>query len=355
MLSEFNIRSFQDQLLTWFERNLRDLPWRRDKDPYKIWVSEIMLQQTRVDTVIPYYERFLDRFPTLDDLAAADEETVLKMWEGLGYYSRARNLLAGVREVQATYGSKVPDDPKEIQKIKGIGPYTAGAILSIAYDLPEPAVDGNVMRVLSRLLNIREDIQKAKTRKTFEALIREMIAKRNPSYFNQALMELGALICSPRSPKCDLCPVATHCAALKLGAQEQLPVKEKAKRPKQVAVSVALIEREGRILVRQRPERGLLAGLWELPNVEGDQRDLERHAQELGFDIQSVTPLIEHQHIFSHLVWNMVIYRVEAKPNKTIDGHWAHWRQLDRYPFPASYLKIFDKLANPGTRSGGMK
>ncbi|RKD21023.1 A/G-specific adenine glycosylase [Ammoniphilus oxalaticus] len=346
MIRNFDVKTFQDQLLHWFERNLRDLPWRKDKDPYKVWVSEIMLQQTRVDTVIPYFERFVERFPTLDALAAAEEEDVLKMWEGLGYYSRARNLHTGVKEVQATYGGHVPNDPTEIIKIKGIGPYTAGAILSIAYDQPEPAVDGNVMRVLSRLLNIKEDIQKVRTRRQFEEIIREMIAAHNPSYFNQALMELGALICSPRSPSCQQCPVSSHCEAKRLEIQEELPVKGKAKPPRPVDLSVAFIKYNEQILIRQRPDQGLLASLWELPNAEGNQHDLQHHLKQQGLRVLSLMPILEQQHIFSHLIWNMVIFYVEVEQMEEQAGHWVDWGQLDDYTFPASYQRIFFRLTD---------
>lgn len=346
MLEGFNIVDFQQDLLYWFERNLRDLPWRQDRDPYKIWVSEIMLQQTRVDTVIPYFQRFLDRFPTLEDLAEAHEDEVLKLWEGLGYYSRARNLHAGVKEVSATYGGLVPDSPEEISKIKGVGPYTAGAILSIAYGKPEPAVDGNVMRVLSRLLLIEEDIQKAKTRKQFETIIRSLIAKENPSYFNQALMELGALICTPKSPKCDQCPVKSHCKAQEKGVQSHLPVKGKAKPPRPVQLSVAFIMKEDRFFIRKRPEQGLLAGLWELPSQEGSQEDLKHHLRdEHGIDLTEGAFLFHHQHTFSHLQWQMDVYSYRVEDDKEgKQGGWIGWDELDRYTFPVSYQKIFNQI-----------
>ncbi len=346
MLKDFNIKEFQEQLLYWFERNLRDLPWRRDRDPYKIWVSEIMLQQTRVDTVIPYFERFMEKFPTLETLSDAPEDDVIKLWEGLGYYSRARNLHAGVREVRVSYGGQVPDTPEEIRKIKGIGPYTAGAILSIAYGKPEPAVDGNVMRVLSRLLQIEQDIQKVKTRKQFEQVIRELIAKHNPSYFNQALMELGALICTPKSPKCRNCPVSTHCRARTNGAEEQLPIKGKAKPPKPVQICAAFVEQYGRFLIRKRPEQGLLAGLWELPNIEGDSRELEKHLHEFyGIRPKDLSPLFDHQHTFSHLQWNMSVYYVQPLNEKiSIPGEWISWREMDKLAFPVSYQKIIGRI-----------
>ena len=212
-LETFDIEGFREDLISWFEEEKRDLPWRQDQDPYKVWVSEIMLQQTRVDTVIPYFNRFIDQFPNIEALSMAEEEKVLKAWEGLGYYSRARNLHSAVKEVQEKYGGKVPDEPKKISSLKGVGPYTAGAILSIAYGVPEPAVDGNVMRVLSRILWIEDDIAKPATRKIFEEAVRKMISQENPSYFNQALMELGAMVCTPTSPSCLLCPVREHCIA----------------------------------------------------------------------------------------------------------------------------------------------
>lgn len=181
-IEKINKQEFQNDLLNWFKEEQRDLPWRKDQDPYKVWVSEIMLQQTRVDTVIPYFNRFIEKFPTIEALADADEESVLKAWEGLGYYSRVRNLQAAVREVKENYNSKVPNTPEEIKSLKGVGPYTAGAILSIAYGVPEPAVDGNVMRVFSRILTIWDDIAKASSRKVFEQAVRELISHDNPSF-----------------------------------------------------------------------------------------------------------------------------------------------------------------------------
>ncbi|RHW33344.1 A/G-specific adenine glycosylase [Neobacillus notoginsengisoli] len=318
-----NIEQFREDLIAWFRAEQRDLPWRADQDPYKIWVSEIMLQQTRVDTVIPYYHRFLELFPTIDALAEADEDKVLKAWEGLGYYSRARNLQSAVREVRDKYNGVVPDSPKEISKLKGVGPYTAGAILSIAYGIPEPAVDGNVMRVLSRILLIREDIAKPASRKIFEEAVRRLISHESPSDFNQALMELGALICTPTSPSCLLCPVREHCIAFHEGVQAQLPVKSKKKKPKQVLLAAAIVEdQDGRILIRRRPAEGLLANFWEFPSIEiqrpyaNDREALERfYREELGVKVAIDESLGQIQHIFSHLDWNVTVYVAQlAKP-----------------------------------------
>lgn len=263
---------FSAELLSWYRKNKRDLPWRRSRDPYRIWVSEVMLQQTRVETVIPYYHRFLEKFPTVQALAEAPEEEVLKAWEGLGYYSRARNLQAAMREVHEQFGGVVPQEKEQIASLKGVGPYTAGAILSIAYNKPEPAVDGNVMRVLSRYFLLEDDIAKPAARTKIEKLAKELIPEGAAGDFNQALMELGATICTPRSPQCLPCPVMAHCAALNAGRVDELPVKAKAKPPRPERRAVALVEGSGSyagcVLVRQRPAAGLLARMWELPHVE---------------------------------------------------------------------------------------
>ena len=210
LLQNIDIPQFQEDLLLWYEQNKRDLPWREDQNPYKVWVSEIMLQQTRVDTVIPYFNQFMKKFPTIYDLAKADSQEVLKAWEGLGYYSRARNLHDSAREVVASYAGDVPADRHSLESLKGIGPYTSGAILSIAFDQAEHAVDGNVMRVLSRILKIEENISEYRVRKKFTEYAQALLSKVNPSSFNQGIMELGALICVPKEPRCSLCPVQKH-------------------------------------------------------------------------------------------------------------------------------------------------
>ncbi|WP_339060191.1 A/G-specific adenine glycosylase [Tepidibacillus marianensis] len=221
------ITLFQKQLLQWYQEQKRDLPWRKVRDPYQIWVSEIMLQQTKVETAIPYFEKFIQQFPTLHDLAVAKEEEVLKAWEGLGYYSRARNLHQGVKEVNEKYGGEVPKLKEQILTVPGIGPYTAGAILSIAYGKTEPAVDGNVLRVFSRLFNSFEDVMKAKTKKSIEKEVAHLIPSDAASDFNQSIMELGATVCIPRSPKCSICPISYFCEARREGTQNLLPIKNK--------------------------------------------------------------------------------------------------------------------------------
>ncbi|MFC0273821.1 A/G-specific adenine glycosylase [Metabacillus herbersteinensis] len=349
-LKNFEILPFQKELIQWYKQEKRNLPWRKDQDPYKVWVSEIMLQQTRVDTVIPYFNQFIHKFPTIDALANADEEDVLKAWEGLGYYSRVRNLQSAVKEVKENYGGIVPNDPDEISKLKGVGPYTKGAILSIAYNIPEPAVDGNVMRVISRILTIWEDIAKPKTRKIFEESIYQLISQEDPSSFNQALMELGATICTPTSPSCLLCPVREHCAAFHEGVQKELPVKSKKKKPKAVQMAAAVLyDQEGNLYIHKRASTGLLANLWEFPNseVQTTSPTLQSIREQLTYSLEEeygVTVQLSElsgtiQHIFSHLIWNISVYfgKVEAAPNLQR----VTVAELERYAFPVSHQKIY--------------
>ncbi|MED3623750.1 A/G-specific adenine glycosylase [Neobacillus thermocopriae] len=350
-INKINITSFQNDLITWFQQEKRDLPWRKDRDPYKVWVSEIMLQQTRVDTVIPYFNRFIEWFPDIDALAEAEEDKVLKAWEGLGYYSRVRNLQSAVREVKEKYHGKVPDTREEIAKLKGVGPYTAGAILSIAYGIPEPAVDGNVMRVLSRILLIWEDIAKASTRKVFEEAVRQIISHEDPSSFNQALMELGALICTPTSPSCLLCPVREHCQAFEEGVQNELPVKTKKTKTREVQLAAAvLLNEDGKILIHKRPSDGLLANLWEFPNVElhhpiqherGNVMDLFENSLGLNVHLKKVIGQIEH--VFSHLVWKIKVYigTINNKMEENSEWKLVSTEEIEEYAFPVSYQKMY--------------
>jgi A/G-specific adenine glycosylase len=356
-LKDFSVQPFQENLLYWFERNMRDLPWRQDKDPYKVWVSEIMLQQTRVDTVIPYFNRFMEKFPTVNALADAPEDDVLKQWEGLGYYSRARNLQRAVREVKENYGGKVPNDPKQISSLKGVGPYTAGAILSIAYGKREPAVDGNVMRVFSRIFAIEEDIQKQKTRKRFEDLVRELIPTGSASYFNQGIMELGALICTPKSPKCIVCPVEEMCRAKQLGIEQQLPVKEKKKKPRSLNMVAGVLLEDDKVLIRQREGEGLLAKLYEFPNLEWDDvpdETISGHIFEY-YGLEAVTSEAYQsvKHVFSHLIWNITVLNLKLVNNRKknvleytlpINSYWVKIEHLDQYAFPVSHQKIKQQL-----------
>jgi len=348
---DFNIDKFQADLLNWYHTYKRDLPWRKDQDPYKVWVSEIMLQQTKVDTVIPYFNHFIEKYPTIHDLAEAEEQDVLKAWEGLGYYSRAKNLQEAVREVDVSYGGQVPDDPQQLASLKGVGPYTKGAILSIAYDQPEPAVDGNVMRVFSRLLKIDENIALQKTKKHFEKYIRHIISKEDPSSFNQAIMDLGAMVCTPKSPACLLCPVQAHCKAFAEGVQEKLPIKTKAKKQKKVPYAAILIRnKQHEYVIEQRPDSGLLANLWQFPMVPLDKIDFE-HAEswllnEYGLDIEICQKKGELKHVFSHLIWEIEIYDAKTKHTESKDTRLRFVRKeaLKEYPFPVSHQKMMQYL-----------
>lgn len=351
---EFHVFGFSSDLLAWYDSQKRDLPWRINRDPYRVWVSEIMLQQTRVETVRPYYANFMEKFPTIGALAEAPEDEVLKAWEGLGYYSRARNLQTAAREVQARYGGVVPDSPEEIATLKGVGPYTAGAILSIAYEKAEPAVDGNVMRVFSRLLYLTDDIAKPATRIKIEHLVRQVIPHGRAGDFNQALMELGAMVCVPRTPQCLTCPVFDYCMARQEGVQEDLPIKGKAKPPRPIHLQVGVIMKEGKVLINKRPETGLLAGMWEFPMVETDvERDAAKQEvlangirERFGIDIEVIDMLGDVQHTFSHLQWNMQVRSCDWIDGEELPPHarFVEIDELDTYTFPGAHHKIRDLM-----------
>ena len=313
-----------------------------------------MLQQTRVETVIPYYKRFVEKFPTLYDLAEADEEVLLKQWEGLGYYSRARNLQAGVKEVAEQYEGVVPSNRKEISSLKGVGPYTAGAVLSIAYGIPEHAVDGNVMRVLSRILLIEEDIAKPKTRKVFEQAVTGLISHEDPSSFNQGLMELGALICTPTSPKCLLCPVREHCQAFHEGKQHELPIKTKAKKTKSLDYITVSVRNSDRILMEKRPSTGLLSNMWQFPMMEAGKEVLpldveEQFSEHLKGVIKDAEKIISFKHVFSHLTWNVEGYIAEGH-NLQLPAHmkWVTKEELELLPIAGPVQKMKQALQQRG-------
>ncbi|SFF01915.1 A/G-specific adenine glycosylase [Alteribacillus iranensis] len=344
-----DIAAFQEDLLQWYEENKRELPWRENQDPYRVWVSEIMLQQTKVETVIPYFKRFLENFPTVSSLAEAEEEQVLKTWEGLGYYSRARNLHSAVKEIKEVYGGEVPSSKEDFSSLKGVGPYTAGAVMSIAFDKPEPAVDGNVMRVFSRILLIRDDIGKSKTRKKFEQILPSFLEGIRPSQFNQALMELGALVCTPKSPGCLLCPVQDYCLARAEGVQTELPVKAKKKSPSTKEMAAVIVKnKEGKTLFHQRGETGLLARLWEYPNIEvekgKEQEQVEKYLREQFGITATISKTVQYvQHVFSHLIWNITVYDAHFHDKEAVDlkaGEWLHVEEAEKLTFPVSHQKI---------------
>ena len=340
-------------LLSWYRREKRDLPWRENRDPYRIWISEIMLQQTRVEAVKPYFFRFFEHFPRISDLAAAPEEELLKCWEGLGYYSRARNIKKAAEILTEKYNGSFPETYEEILALPGIGSYTAGAIASIAFELPVPAVDGNVLRVLSRVTGSFDDILKQSTKKKMESLVSEVIQPGSAGDFNQALIETGAMVCIPGgAPLCSQCPFFTVCAARSQGLTEKLPVKTPKKKRKIEEKTVLLLEYQDKIAIRKRREDGLLASLYEFVNVPG-QLSAEEAGALLDQEVQP-EPLPEAKHIFSHVEWHMGGYFISLKEMpETLPGEengpalFLTWEEIKKeYPVPnafAAYKKYLDQ------------
>jgi len=318
-------------LLRWYDANRRDLPWRRSRDPYAIWISETMLQQTRVEAVIPYYDRFLARFPTVEALADADADDVLGLWAGLGYYSRARSLHAAARRVVDEHGGALPASADALRGLPGIGRYTAGAVASIAFDRPEPVVDGNVTRVLCRVRGIRDDVKQPRVVERLWDEAASLARCRRPGDCNQALMELGATLCIPRAPRCLACPLASMCDAHHSGDAEALPVKARKRAPIAMAAVAVWLVRRDKVLAVRRPPHGLLGGLWELPGGElGDHEaasvGLRRALRErVGLAIGKLEPVGEVEHGFTHRRLRLQVFRARAEPGRVKrDGFDAH-------------------------------
>ncbi len=327
------IRASRKKLLTWYDKNKRDLPWRRTSDPYSVLVSEIMLQQTRVDTVIPYYHNFLQRFPNAQALAKADTERVLESWSGLGYYSRARNLQKAARSVVCDHAGEFPQSSEDLQKLPGVGPYTAGAVASIAFDRPEPIVDGNVARVFCRLFGIREDFRSASANAKLWDFAAQFAQGIRPGDLNQALMELGALICTPKSPACPSCPLRGRCDAFSVGDAESLPIKAKKKPSPKISAVGVLAFKDERALFVQRGAHELLGGMWELPGgplekgeskVAGAKRVL---GETLGLELRDAHHLGEVHHVFSHRELFLQVVKGTVSGRVQRQGFEAHqWR-----------------------------
>jgi A/G-specific adenine glycosylase len=319
------------RLLTWYHANKRAMPWRETSDPYAIWISEAMLQQTRVDTVIPYWENFLQRFPDVHALATADQDAVLSAWAGLGYYSRARNLQAAARIIDEEHGGRLPDDVETLQTLPGIGRYTAGAVASIAFDREEPVLDGNVKRVLARFLGIREDIaQVAVVNRLWEEAAR-FVRGPHPGDLNQALMELGATVCTPKTLCCKACPLSADCDAFQVGDAAFLPIKARKKPARRVEAAVALLIRGGKALVVRRPTGGLLGGMWDLPGGElapgeAPAAGLKRALRDrVGLAVARVSRVGEVEHVFTHRKLTLHVYRSQAPSGRTrLSGFDAH-------------------------------
>lgn len=313
--------SFVKPLILWYNQNARLLPWRGSVDPYRVWVSEIMLQQTRVEAVIGYFERFVSALPDVWALAACPEDRLLKLWEGLGYYSRARNLQKAARVICRDYGGELPNTANALQKLPGIGDYTAGAIASIAFGEAEPAVDGNVLRVFARLALLEEDILKTNVRRRVREELRHIYPEPDGTWgiLNQAFMDLGSGICRANaSPKCGDCPLAELCLAHRTGREEEFPVRENRTKKRDEERTVFLVRDGEKVAVTRRPPEGLLAGLYEFPNCLGhlEPEQAVDYLLERGFSVQSVTPLADARHVFSHLIWRMRGYELRIAPLK---------------------------------------
>lgn len=308
------LAQFPDAMLAWYDNEKRSLPWRENPTPYRVWISEIMLQQTRVEAVIGYYERFLSALPDIHALAQAPQEQLMKLWEGLGYYTRARNLQKAAQVMDQQYAGQFPGTYDEIRALPGIGDYTAGAIASIAFSLKHPAVDGNVLRVMTRLTADGGDISKPATKQRISSLLTGLLPDRVGD-FNQSLMELGATVCIPNgTPACLICPVREYCLGFSQGSPEDYPVKPKKKARTVEEYTVFLLDAGGRLALSKRPERGLLAGLWELPNVPGclSQEAAEQWVLTQGFSHTQVCRLRSCRHIFTHVEWHMSVYAAQV-------------------------------------------
>lgn len=332
------------------------MPWRDELEPYKIWVSEIMLQQTRVDQATPYFNHFISLFPSVYDLAKASQQEVLKAWEGLGYYSRARNLHYAAKTVVKEYGGRLPETYDEIIKLKGIGPYTAAAVTSIAFNKPNAVVDGNVIRVLSRYYGIEDDVRSTKTRNKIQEFANRLIDEERPGDFNQALMELGSVVCSPTSPKCTQCPVQASCIAAGTAKTEVIPYKSPTKKKPHKHIGVGIIEDEdGKVLIALRPEDVMLGGLWEFPGgkqKEGEeiQQTVERELkEELGIEVKAYREFMSFKHVYSHFsitmhAWLCKLISGTPSANASQEIRWVEKSELEQYPFPKANKTLTQKL-----------
>ncbi|MEX0594179.1 MAG: A/G-specific adenine glycosylase [Balneolaceae bacterium] len=348
-------------LISWFDHHQRDLPWRRTDDPWAIWVSEVMLQQTRVDTVIPYYQRFLNQFPTLSSLANASRQELLQHWEGLGYYSRGRNLQDATLQVMQQFDGVIPKTHDELLELKGIGPYTAAAVSSIAFGEPRAVVDGNVIRVMTRFFGIEEDIRRSTTRNRIQKIVQSMIPSDRPGDFNQAVMELGATICTPHNPACNHCPLASECTAYRTTATDRIPWKSPAKRVPHHQIGVGiLLNDQNETLIALRPEDVMLGGLWEFPGgkqKKGESIEQTVHrelSEELGIEIDSLKPFHTLDHAYSHFkitlhAWTCKLSPTSPEPiaRTSQEIRWVPMNQLADYPFPKANRTLVTRLIHP--------
>lgn len=355
-MNPVSISNIVAPLLDWYRQNARRLPWRDEPTPYRVWISEIMLQQTRVEAVKPYFERFLQALPDVRALAEAKEETYLKLWEGLGYYSRVRNLHRAACLIMEQYGGELPRSFDELLSLPGIGPYTAGAVASIAYGIPVPAVDGNVLRVVTRLTADPSNISDPKVKQQIEERVRSVLPADEPGAFNQALMELGATVCLPNGvAQCEACPLRELCAGYAQGNPCSFPVKaaKKTRRIEQRAVLLFLCNQ--RLALHRRPNKGLLAGLWELPNELdlSSMQEIRQAVEKWGLTALRIEKCGQAKHIFTHIEWHMTAYRIRVEEALETGGlQWVTPNELDRqYALPAAFRPFLEDLEFFGWRA----
>lgn len=348
-------KEIQQKLIKWFLENHRDLPWRKNYDPYEIWVSEIMLQQTQVTTVLPYFERWMKELPTIESVANAKEDTLLKLWEGLGYYSRVLNLQKAAKEIIEKHKGEFPEKHEEIIKLKGIGPYTAGAISSIAFNQEKPIVDGNVIRVLSRLFEYKENTRLPKNIKQIWTWAEDLIPKGNAREFNQGMMELGALICKPKNPHCLKCPLVSYCKAHQNNTALQLPNRGESAKNIPIKVAIAIIYKDNKIFIQKRKSKGLMAGLWEFPGgkVEPDetpQKAVNREIEEeMKIKLKNIKLFQRIKYGYTKFSVDLHCFTADYESGKikltaATQGKWVEIEKLRDYPFPAANVRLISKL-----------
>lgn len=341
-------KQLPDTLLPWYKQNARALPWRKDTKPYHIWLSEIMLQQTRVEAVWGYYLRFLEQLPDIHALAEAPESQLLKLWEGLGYYNRARNLQKAARVIESQYGGQFPNQYEDIRALPGIGPYTAGAIASICFNLPCAAVDGNVLRIITRMTENSAPIDLMQTKNEIADQLKKVYPKNNCGQFTQALMELGATICTPKSPKCEACPAKAFCRAYAHNTVMNYPVKLPKKEKRVEERTVFLLQYEDKYALTKRTENGLLSGLWQLPNILGkmDAEQALHTADSFGVQPVELYQQLNRVHIFTHIRWQMTCYHIQCALAQS-DFTWATAQEIQTaYALPTAFRMFFDTLPN---------
>ena len=349
-IEEYGLQKLTEPLLQWFAEHARVLPWREEPSPYRVWVSEIMLQQTRVEAVKPYFERFVKSLPDVKALAECKEEQLLKLCEGLGYYNRVRNMQIAAKQVMTEYHGEIPDSYEELLNLRGIGHYTAGAVASIAYGRPVPAVDGNVLRVISRAAGDDRDIMSQSVRVNMEQQLKKIMPTDRAGMYNQALMELGATVCLPNGePKCGECPWRNRCIAKREHRISELPVKKKAKKRRIEERTVFLIRDGEKIVLKKRPAKGLLAGMYEFPNELGymDSREVISYVKEMNLTPLRVERLSDAKHIFSHVEWHMAGYLIrveelEEQSSKILFAETADFQE--NYPMPSAFAAYMEYL-----------